>query len=85
MWGEKPEVKGFPAPPEIRFSGVVTFDTGIALTIPDLLVLGFPLSGLTMYFEMPKGLDIGTIGSDQGGVHLDFCGGQCRASSAIRR
>ncbi len=62
--GEKPVVHGFPAPPKYTFSGTIvgTLNIGngatpdIALEIPELDVVGFPLTGLSVYIEAPKGL-----------------------------
>ncbi|HNQ91773.1 MAG TPA: DUF2125 domain-containing protein [Alphaproteobacteria bacterium] len=70
--GEKPKVTGFPGPPQVKFSGVVTVDPGIAFNIPELQIIGFPLSGLTLYFELPHGMDVSMISGEMKGMHVDF-------------
>ncbi len=72
--GEKPVVSGFPAPPKFSFSGMIVgrLDIGnganpdVAIEIPQLDVVGFPLTGLTMYIEAPKGLVISERQSGNG-------------------
>lgn len=59
--GDKPEVTGFPLPPQIHFSGVVTVEPGIAFNIPDLQIVGFPLSGLVVYLELPEGMNVSLL------------------------
>jgi len=62
--GDKPEITGFPFPPEAHFSGLVTMSFDIYMgsieplvfEIPDLKFVGFPLTGLTVYLEAPQGI-----------------------------
>ena len=68
--GEQPTVTGFPAPPQISFSGVVELKSGLVIKSDEFRIIGFPLSGLTLYVDFPKGLDIFHPRSKQG-VHID--------------
>lgn len=62
--GQKPIVKGFPKPPEIEFSGQVYInklfspylETDVEVELPSLIVSGFPVPGLKIYMDAPKGL-----------------------------
>ncbi|MDY0028461.1 MAG: DUF2125 domain-containing protein [Pseudobdellovibrionaceae bacterium] len=77
--GDKPEISGFPFPPEAHFSGVVTMSFDIYMgnseplvfEIPDLKFVGFPLTGLTIYLEAPQGLGISEQISGRG-LRLDY-------------
>lgn len=54
--GDKPEVKGFPAPPEIRFAGSLTDRNGMIYQSPEFIYRGFPLPTQLMTLEAPQGI-----------------------------
>lgn len=68
--GVQPQVTGFPAPPQIIFSGTVELKSGLIIKSDEFRIVGFPLSGLTLYADFPKGLDIIHPLSKQG-VRID--------------
>lgn len=72
--GEKPRVSGFPHPPQCTFSGVIVSRISgqdFALEIPEFKMVGFPLSGLTIYFETPQGMTVSERTSGRG-VDIDY-------------
>jgi len=78
--GEKPVVSGFPYPPQFSFSGVVTADVNylggkvaapLVFEIPEIVFVGFPLTGLTVYAEAPQGM--GIVDQESGrGIRMDY-------------
>lgn len=77
--GEKPVVTGFPFPPEVIFSGMISgkipLNEGISpdviFNIPELKLVGFPLPGLTLYLEAAKGIDVSERYSGNG-INIDY-------------
>lgn len=68
--GVQPRVTGFPAPPQVVFSGILELKSGLVIKSEEFRIVGFPLSGLTLYADFPKGLDILHPRSKQA-VHID--------------
>lgn len=68
--GVQPQVTGFPAPPQISFAGALELKSGLIIKSDEFRIVGFPLSGLTLYADFPQGLDIIHPLSKQG-VRID--------------
>lgn len=67
----KPVVSGFPLPPEVHISGDILLKPDVLVRIKDAYFYGFPLSGLTVYFEATNGIEITHPEADKA-ISVDF-------------
>lgn len=71
--GQKPRITGFPSPPRFIFKGtIIRHMNGVdfAVEMPEFVFTGFPLTGMTIYLETPKGFTLSER-STQNGITIE--------------